>query len=152
MPSKPEVKRSRYHIRLAEGLCPLCGRGKEDPSYRLCASCREKARVLAVLRREGKAPVTSSTKLRLRLIEVYGGKCVRCGFLDGRALQLDHIQGDGYKEKADKNYYRFLKRVTDNPDFERFQLLCANCNWIKRHENNENPHLNRPKNNYPGVA
>ena len=26
--------------------------------------------------------------------------------------------------------------VVQNSD--KFQLLCANCNWIKKHENNEN--------------
>lgn len=36
---------------------------------------------------------------KMRMIKKLGGKCVHCGFKDIRALQFDHINGDGYKEK-----------------------------------------------------
>ena len=141
MPSTAQVKKQRYHARLAEGLCPLCGRVREEKSKRLCKDCRNKAKVFSTKARAGgKSARTYTSKLRREVIAIYGGKCLRCGFTDWRALQLDHIKGDGYKEKH-RYYYGFLKQLIANPDFEKFQLLCANCNWIKRHENNENPNV-----------
>jgi len=71
--------------------------------------------------------------------DVLGGKCVNCGFADSRALQIDHIHGNGTKEKGKKAglmYYKdVLKHIEENNT--KYQLLCANCNWIKRFENNE---------------
>lgn len=76
---------------------------------------------------------------RMKIIEVLGGKCVKCGFLDWRALQVDHINGGGTKDIRSKGtniYYRCLTEdIIKNPN--KFQLLCANCNWIKRYENKE---------------
>lgn len=74
---------------------------------------------------------------------VFGDYCARCGFQDIRALQLDHIHGGGTKErngnkKIDKalSYYKWIIK---NPELAKlkFQVLCANCNWIKREESNE---------------
>lgn len=75
-----------------------------------------------------------------------GGKCLRCGFTDERALQIDHVNGGGSKEhhRRQKNgamwrriclskYYRLVVNDTTG----KYQLLCANCNWIKRTENGE---------------
>ena len=76
-----------------------------------------------------------SRNRRLQLIRKYGGKCVRCGFVDWRALQFDHIVGVGVREyrRGTSKYYRSILEDKSG----KFQLLCANCNWIKRYENNE---------------
>lgn len=71
-------------------------------------------------------------------LDLLGGKCVRCYFSDKRALQFDHINGDGYLTNKSRNaahYKHIFKSVTNKEN--RFQILCANCNWIKRFENNE---------------
>jgi len=78
-------------------------------------------------------------QLRRSVLEKLGGKCVRCGFDDERALQIDHINGGGAREFEKLGhgevYYRYL---LDLPKIEKtYQLLCANCNWIKRVENGE---------------
>jgi len=72
-----------------------------------------------------------------------GGKCAKCGFDDYRALQIDHINGDGYKERKSKGVGQkyigncnTVKKVCKG-ELKNYQLLCANCNWIKRYENNE---------------
>jgi hypothetical protein len=76
-------------------------------------------------------------KLRKLVIEKLGGKCVRCGFSDYRALQIDHVHGGGRKEaKAITNRKKFLLKVLLDEEGV-YQLLCANCNWIKRCENLE---------------
>ncbi len=65
-----------------------------------------------------------------------GVKCVRCNFSDPRALQIDHIYGGGRKEiKKFKDNKKYLEHIKTN--LENYQILCANCNWIKRYENKE---------------
>lgn len=73
---------------------------------------------------------------RLAVLEEMGGKCVRCGFDDDRALQIDHVKGGGTAEhQLMGTTAAFYSKVLANPD--DYQLLCANCNWIKKVENNE---------------
>ena len=72
------------------------------------------------------------------IIEKLGGKCVRCGFEDIRALQIDHKDGGGNQHIKSfngnfRNYYKSIR----SSDLSGFQILCANCNWIKRYENRE---------------
>lgn len=77
-------------------------------------------------------------KKRTDIVNFLGGKCVKCGFNDSRALQIDHVNGGGHKEyKSLKSAYAFYNLIHDNP--EKYQLLCANCNWIKRWTDNEIP-------------
>ena len=73
-------------------------------------------------------------------IEILGNVCVRCGFGDRRAIQIDHINGGGSKERKERKYKgNFYKNVINSvlSEENKYQLLCANCNWIKRYENNE---------------
>lgn len=78
-------------------------------------------------------------KLRLDVIKGLGGKCVRCGFSDLRALQIDHINGGGSQDRKNigtrQLYGWIIKNIIDAK--EKYQILCANCNWIKKYENGE---------------
>ncbi|MBA7709351.1 hypothetical protein ES703_118266 [subsurface metagenome] len=69
----------------------------------------------------------------------FGGKCKQCGFTDWRALQIDHIHGNGYEDKRGRGieYIKRLLKMDDAELHSKYQLLCANCNWIKKYENNE---------------
>lgn len=81
-------------------------------------------------------------KLRERAILLLGGRCVKCGFSDHRALQFDHINGGGNRERnSGIRAGAHLHRRVLKGNHEGLQLLCANCNWIKRYENNELHHL-----------
>ena len=73
---------------------------------------------------------------RLAVITKMGGECVRCGFSDYRALQIDHINGGGVREIREKGQYHSSKEILKG-NTDKYQLLCANCNWIKRYENKE---------------
>ena len=78
-------------------------------------------------------------ELRLELLEAVGGLvCKKCGFDDWRALQVDHVSGNGAEERKtqSQNYLAMIKQVREVP--KKYQVLCANCNWIKKYENNEN--------------
>ena len=83
---------------------------------------------------------SQGAKYRKFLIKLLGGKCIKCNFNDIRALQLDHINGNGLREIKKFNgggtMYLYYKRNT-NEAKEKLQILCANCNWIKRYENDE---------------
>jgi hypothetical protein len=80
-------------------------------------------------------------RIRQWILDFFGGKCVHCGIDDPRVLQIDHINGDGHKYRQDVGWslqkrYNYVKK---NQETARLvmQLLCANCNWIKRVENKE---------------
>ena len=79
---------------------------------------------------------------RNEIIKLLGNKCIECGFSDVRALQIDHVRGNGSKErnqfrkKSPYAYYRdILREIKDSS--KDYQLLCANCNWIKKIEKRE---------------
>lgn len=81
------------------------------------------------------------TRTRNAVVEALGAKCVVCGFDDVRALQIDHIEGGGSKERKERSFNgqfnnHVLKSFLNKED--KYQLLCANCNWIKRREKGEN--------------
>ena len=74
-------------------------------------------------------------KSRENVLITLGGKCIKCGFNDFRALQIDHIKNDGFKERRKKlSIFDFNKNVMESylRNENRYQILCANCNWIKR--------------------
>ena len=80
-------------------------------------------------------------RYREKILDILGRECVHCGYSDVRALQVDHVDGDGYLHRKGRGYsqHKLHKDVAANP--ARFQTLCANCNWIKRTECGE--HKNR---------
>jgi hypothetical protein len=77
---------------------------------------------------------------KLIVFQHYGeGKirCKRCGMKDIRALSIDHINGGGskhLKEIRTSNMYLWL---INNNFPTGYQVLCMNCQWIKRNENHE---------------
>lgn len=85
--------------------------------------------------------------LRLKVIQALGGKCSKCGFPDHRTFQIDHIHGGGSREtrtgRDRLQWPEFYRRVLEKLETE-YQLLCANCNAIKKYEQRENP-PGRPK-------
>jgi hypothetical protein len=76
---------------------------------------------------------------RLRfVVNFFGGKCIHCGFSDIRALQMDHTHGRNGEERLgniDSRY--FFVKTFPNEARAKYQLLCANCNFIKRVKNGE---------------
>lgn len=58
------------------------------------------------------------------------------GCTDRRCLQIDHVNDDGSEERKIEGYYTDKVYLSVLDDEEgRYQLLCANCNWIKRNQN-----------------
>ena len=78
-------------------------------------------------------------KLRNQVLVMFGCKCAKCGNSDVRVLQLDHLHGaleprDAYMRSGSTLYAALANGRKDPKDF---QLLCANCNAIKKFEENE---------------
>jgi hypothetical protein len=66
-------------------------------------------------------------------------QCSRCGFTDIRALTLDHINGGGSHDRKYQKYKgsRFYLFLIQEKFPDGFQVLCMNCQFIKRHEKRE---------------
>ena len=103
---------------------------------------RARAWALANPERVKETKRKSHWKLRREVLSAYCEAdivCAQCGFTDVRALQLDHIDGGGAKQVRELKgrgwtLYRWLRK---NNFPQGYQVLCANCNWIKRHTNEE---------------
>lgn len=83
---------------------------------------------------------TARLKLTVLLAYSLGSKpsCTQCGFSDDRALSIDHIDGDGAQHRKEIASGRtFYKWLIDNDFPDGFQTLCMNCQFVKRHEQNE---------------
>lgn len=86
-------------------------------------------------------------QLRNEMLDAYGSICACCGESERLFLELDHVNGDGAKHRAETgcrsstSMYRWLKK-RDWPK-KRFQLLCSNCNQGKKRNNGICPHQER---------
>ena len=84
-------------------------------------------------------------KIRLEVFKLLGNKCsnqnclVTGGCRDIRCLQIDHVNGGGLKERHSFSGSKYASVVLSKirSGSKEYQLLCANCNWIKKHENGE---------------
>lgn len=91
----------------------------------------------------------ANRKLKERICNRYGRKCSnkKCrwqnedgtfGCTDIRILQLDHVAGQGHKERSrfrGNNFYRMVLQKSVNK--KKYQMLRPNCNWLKRVERKE---------------
>lgn len=75
--------------------------------------------------------------LKNQVLDRYGNGCVRCGFDDIRALQIDHVNNNGAEERKalggqNVSGWRFYQHLVANNLPDGYQTLCANCNMIKQ--------------------
>jgi hypothetical protein len=75
--------------------------------------------------------------LREQILNMLGWACARCGFTDDRALCIDHINGGGEPErKKARSSEAYYKAILASGG-AGYQILCCNCNAIKRIERGE---------------
>ena len=83
-------------------------------------------------------------RIRAAVIAYLGGKCSdpNCRWMneDGtmgckevEMLQVDHVNGGGSKERKSLCLYSQAKRIMSGEHDDEYQMLCANCNWKKKH-------------------
>ena len=73
------------------------------------------------------------TNRKNSLFDLMDNKCKCCGEDDPIYLQIDHVNNDGHLERKNRSRRGpklTLKKYLEAP--EKFQLLCANCNWAKQ--------------------
>jgi hypothetical protein len=73
--------------------------------------------------------------------KILGDKCCKCGYDKWPALQIDHKtdqigRHDPRRKAAAFKLHKFIREHPEEAKKE-FQLLCANCNWLKRWEERE---------------
>lgn len=66
--------------------------------------------------------------------------CRECKYNNIKGLQVDHINGNGAEHRRTFKYSSQLYDWLIKNNFpDGFQILCANCNTVKKIENKENP-------------
>jgi hypothetical protein len=122
--------RARYNQRKTDNLCVRCGKAGQHKSFH-CEPC-----YAYVVSRYGRV----HRKVRKQILEAYGGKCACCAVDKEYFLQVDHINNDGNidrraNNKQGKNWggatKLYLRLRREGFPKDRYQLLCANCNWAK---------------------
>ena len=63
-------------------------------------------------------------KRRLKILKFLGNKCIKCGFNDWRALQVDHVNGGGRKELK-----KYILKIIIKMFFE---IKLVNINYYVR--------------------
>jgi len=122
-----------------EKRCPTCRTVKPATDFNGAARRRGGLSVECKVCTRGRS-AKYTENLRTQVYDLLGHTCRKCDFSDKRALQIDHVHGGGNEEHAQiKNAQKFLKKVIAEAATGAYQILCANCNWIKRHERDENP-------------
>jgi hypothetical protein len=79
--------------------------------------------------------------LKLEVLSHYSNNticCAFCGYSDIRALSIDHVEGNGCEHRRkDKSAYAIYNWLKQNNFPSGFQVLCMNCQFIKRHNHKE---------------
>ncbi len=74
--------------------------------------------------------------LKTEVLTHYSGvsppACTACGESQLPCLSIDHINNDGYKEGRARSGTRLYLRLKKEEYPPNFQVLCANCQCIKR--------------------
>jgi len=63
--------------------------------------------------------------------------CAVCGYNDIRALSIDHVNGGGRQHRESINGYHIYPWLRKNDYPEGFQVLCMNCQFVKKAEQTE---------------
>lgn len=88
--------------------------------------------------------------LRQRFIASRGGQCECCGEDSPLALTLEHVGGWGYRHRSAKTLTQcYLDALGNRIAASKFQLLCMNCNFLRRRSMiapmTRCPHRNSPE-------
>lgn len=100
------------------------------PVRLLCATCNWRQRMSA---RTGRFPNATHIRLRREVVARLGARCP-CGETDVDILQIDHVHGGGSVERRSTGRTTYYRRMLSAPP-GTFQVLCPNCNAIKKRTN-----------------
>ena len=148
-PEAKRVKQAEYRERNREKIREWQRQYRRDnPEERRESAARSRANNAERISTYGRGyAARKRAEMRGAIFALLGSECVRCGFSDKRALCVDHINGGGHKERqASTSTTAYYRRVLEVGAAD-YQILCANCNQIKRIEERE--HSPGPPRNTP---
>jgi hypothetical protein len=132
------LKRRRNLISL--GLCSNCGKFPLKDTTR-CEKCANERKLHS---RQWQR------KLKLKVLNAYGGVCKCCGEKEVNFLTIDHINNDGAQHRrsirgrnnggAGQSFYGWIVRNNYPNDL---QVLCMNCNFGKKINKGVCPHQDK---------
>lgn len=152
---KPITKNSVFcstgcanRFRAQNTKCVLCGgkmisipgaRGGKKIKY--CSSaCKEKARRIRHSKNSAIRQISYSKRyysIKEKVYSKYGNQCAHCSEQRSPCLSIDHVNGNGAEDRREtKGSTAFLLKVLSD-DSGEYQILCMNCQWMKRHRNKE---------------
>ena len=72
----------------------------------------------------------------------YGWFCACCGEKERAFLSMDHVNNDGYKDRASgsRSSAKLYRKIKKQGFPKTYQVLCMNCNFGKRMNNGVCPH------------
>lgn len=127
-------KRRMRSARKMLGLCTNCGQipFKAGSGF-VCEACRTDINT---------RKKTTDWRMKLEIIQTYGGRCACCGESHVRFLTIDHMNNDGKSDRkaishGGATFYRWIKKQGYPTTF---QILCWNCNLGKLYNNGVCPH------------
>lgn len=85
----------------------------------------------------------SYAKLRKKILEGYGGRCMCCGESEPTFLEIDHVHGGGSEHYRHENAGTSYRRIIKEGFPDRFQLLCCNCNRGRARHGGICPHKSK---------
>lgn len=148
--TKEDLKKFKKNKKLMysrENLCLICVSKRHKNNYEKLKSSEEYKEERRKYYLLNKKYIRKQVKVRLaenrqKVLDLFGDKCVHCGYdFDWRAFQIDHINSDGSVDRAigltGNRLHRHILQLSDEERRAKYQLLCANCNTIKKFENNE---------------
>ncbi len=70
---------------------------------------------------------------KMDVLNHYGGKCVCCLTTTMEFLSMDHINGDGYRDRRLGDGDHIWNRIKRDNYPDTFQILCFNCHMARAH-------------------
>lgn len=134
--TKSQLRRQKA---IEKGVCVQCEKVPPEEGKRRCTSClrymvqynKKNAAVIEPRKKEYRK------KLRIDVIEKYGGKCECCGEARIEFLAIDHKNQDGNVERRqlfgrnDSGSYSWYLKLKREDKRDDLQVLCHNCNIAK---------------------
>ena len=126
-----------------------CKKCRSERSVRWVSKNREQNKSTGKIwyqKNRSKRRVQERTRTKLlkdAVFNHYGNACGCCGERERLFLAIDHKNNDGAAERRVGIVYATLYRKIIKENFpDRYQVLCANCNWGKHRNGGICPHKN----------
>jgi hypothetical protein len=122
-----------YHCKIHGVVEPLVMKRSTKKGFlRLCGACkRERSRVYSKRYRDGCVK---------RVLKEYGARCWCCAQSEPLFLTIDHIDRNGWRERAESRTDIYIKLVAAGFPKDNYRLACYNCNAGRERNGGVCPH------------